>query len=150
MSELTLNNLKINKKAKKSPKRVGRGNASGHGTYSTRGLKGQRSRSGGKRGLQRFAMALKLRSKPKIGGFKSLYLKYDIVNLDQLEANFENGEIVNVTKLIAKNLIKSAKNGVKILGKGQLSKKLTVSAHAFSETAKEAIIKAGGKIQLAK
>ncbi|MFA6254919.1 MAG: hypothetical protein WC675_02675 [Patescibacteria group bacterium] len=53
MSELTLHNLKVNKKARKKSKRVGRGNASGHGTYSTRGLKGQKSRSGGKGGLKR-------------------------------------------------------------------------------------------------
>ncbi|MFA6322418.1 MAG: 50S ribosomal protein L15 [Candidatus Buchananbacteria bacterium] len=150
MSELSLHNLKVNKKAQKKAKRVGRGNASGHGTYSTRGLKGQRARSGGRRGLQRFAMALALRNKPKIGGFKSLYAKLDVVNLDQLESNFGNGEIVNVKKMIEKNLIKSAKSGVKILGKGTLTKKLTVSAHAFSETAKEAIIKAGGKVQLAR
>jgi large subunit ribosomal protein L15 len=147
MPEITLNNLKISKGAKRKAKRVGRGNASGHGTYSTRGLKGQRSRSGGRKGLKRFGLNTMIRNKPKLGGFKSLYLRPEVVNLDQLEAVFEAGEIVNAKKLIQKNLIKSAKTGIKILGKGTLTKKLTVAATSFSETAKDAIIKAGGKIQ---
>ncbi len=149
MSELTLHNLKVNRKARKKPKRVGRGNASGHGTYSTRGLKGQRSRSGGKSGLKRRGLKQLLRNKPKIGGFKSLKPKKVIVNLDQLESSFESGELVNAKKLIAKNLIKTAKTGVKILGDGKLTKKFTVFADSFSESAKKAIIEAGGQIQLA-
>ena len=70
MSELTLHNLTINKKSRKNPKRLGRGNASGHGTYSTRGQKGQKARSGGSKGLRRWALVQQLRSKPKIGGFR--------------------------------------------------------------------------------
>jgi len=149
MAELTLHNLKINKKSKKNPKRVGRGNASGHGTYSGRGLKGQRSRSGGKSGLKRRGLSQLLKSKPKLGGFKSLSPKMETVNINQLERNFENGEIVNAKKLIAKNLIKDNKTGVKILGEGKLNKKLTIIADSFSESAKEAIIKAGGQIKSA-
>ncbi len=148
MTEITLDNLKISRGSKRKAKRVGRGNASGHGTYSTRGLKGQRSRSGGRKGLKRFGLNSMVRNKPKIGGFKSLYVKPEVVNLDQLEARFNAGEIVNVKRLIEKNLISSPKNGVKVLGKGKLTKKLTVAANSFSETAKDAIIKAGGKIQL--
>jgi len=149
MSELTLHNLKVNKKARKKSKRVGRGNASGHGTYSTRGLKGQKSRSGGKGGLKRRGLKQLLRNKPKIGGFRSLKPKMVIVNLDQLESSFEAGELINAKKLIAKNLIKTAKTGVKILGDGKLTKKFTVSADSFSESAKKAIIEAGGQVQLA-
>jgi large subunit ribosomal protein L15 len=148
MTELTLHNLTINKKAKKKAKRVGRGNASGHGSYSTRGLKGQRARSGGRRGLKRFAMAIQLRSKPKIGGFRSPYDKLEVVNLLQLEKCFENGEIINAKKLIAKNLINNGKSGVKILGEGKLTKKFNVFAESFSESAKQAIIKAGGKAEI--
>jgi large subunit ribosomal protein L15 len=72
-----------------------------------------------------------------------------IVNLDQLESSFEAGELINAKKLIAKNLIKTAKTGVKILGDGKLTKKFTVSADSFSESAKKAIIEAGGQVQLA-
>jgi len=148
MSELTLHNLQVNRKAIKKSKRVGRGNASGHGTYSTRGLKGQKSRSGGKGGLKRRGLKQLLRNKPKIGGFKSLKPKMVIVNLDQLEKSFESGELINTKKLIAKNLIKTAKPGVKILGEGKLTKKFTVIADGFSESAKKAIIEAGGQAQL--
>lgn len=148
MEELTLANLRVNKKAKKKAKRVGRGNASGHGTYSTRGLKGQRARSGGRSGLKRRGLRQLLRNKPKIGGFRSPYPKMVTVNLDQLESNFGAGEIVNAQKLINKYLIKSAKTGVKILGDGKLTKKLEVIADGFSKSAKEAIIKAGGRVQL--
>lgn len=148
MTEITLNNLKISRGSKRKAKRVGRGNASGHGSYSTRGLKGQRSRSGGKKGLKRFGLNTMVRNKPKLGGFKSLRAKPEVVNLDQLEAMFNVGEVVNTKRLIEKNLIDSAKHGVKVLGKGKLTKKLTVAASSFSETAKDAIIKAGGKIQL--
>jgi large subunit ribosomal protein L15 len=148
MSELTLHNLKVKKGAKKRPRRVGRGNASGRGTYSGRGLKGQRSRSGGKSGLKRRGLRQLLRNKPKIGGFKSLKPKMETVNLEQLEKNFEASEIVNAKKLIAKNLIGSVKKGVKILGSGKLNKKLTVIADSFSESAKKAIIKAGGKPEI--
>ena len=148
MSELTLHNLKVEKGAKKRPQRVGRGNASGRGTYSGRGLKGQRSRSGGKRGLKRKGLRQLLRNKPKIGGFKSLKPKMETVNLEQLEKSFEVGEVVNAKKLIAKNLISPAKKGVKILGNGKLTKRLTVIADSFSESAKKAIIKAGGKAEI--
>lgn len=148
MAEITLHNLKINKKARKKAKRVGRGNASGSGTYSGRGLKGQRSRSGGKSGLKRRGLKQMLKSKPKIGGFKSLKPKMETVNLDRLEVAFNDGELVNSKKLIAKNLIKTAKNGVKVLGNGKLTKKLTVIVNNFSKSAKKAIIEAGGKAEI--
>lgn len=148
MPELSLHNLKINKKARSKPKRRGRGDASGRGTYSGRGLKGQRSRSGGKSGLKRRGLKQLLQSKPKLGGFKSLKPKMAIINLDQLEKSFETGELVNPKKLIAKFLIKRSKSGVKILGNGKLTKKLTVTANSFSEVAKKAIIEAGGTAEL--
>ncbi|MAF14329.1 MAG: 50S ribosomal protein L15 [Parcubacteria group bacterium] len=148
MSELSLHNLKVNKKAKKKAKRVGRGNSSGSGTYSGRGLKGQRSRSGGKGGLKRRGLKQMLKSKPKVGGFKSFKPRMVTVNIDQLENIFTTGDLVNSKKLIAKNLIKTAKTGVKILGNGKLSKKLNVVANNFSETAKKAIIDAGGTAKL--
>ncbi|MFA6215015.1 MAG: 50S ribosomal protein L15 [Patescibacteria group bacterium] len=146
MAQLSLHNLKINKSAKKKAKRVGRGNASGHGTYSGRGLKGQRSRSGGKGGLKLRGLKQLLRNKPKIGGFRSLRPKMVIVNLADLEKSFSSGELVTPKKLVAKNLIKDYKTGVKVLGEGKLVKKLTIVANSFSETAKKAIMEAGGKM----
>src|SRR3989338_10160525 len=98
MVELTLDNLKINFGAKKKRKRVGRGNASGHGTYSGRGLKGQRARSGGKKGLKLRGLKQLLKNKPKIGGFRSLKPKMAVVNLSDLENNFSAGEIINAAK----------------------------------------------------
>lgn len=146
--ELNLNNLQIVKGSKRKKKRVGRGNASGSGTYSGRGQKGQRSRSGGKGGLKRRGLRQLLKSKPKIGGFKSLKPKMANVNIDELEKNFSTGEVVDLKKLISKNLTKFSKSGLKILGNGKLTKKLTVIADAFSESSKKAIIKAGGKVEI--
>jgi len=147
MTELSLHNLKINKGSRKKIKRVGRGNASGHGTYSTRGLKGQKARSGGTRGLRRLSMKRLLKSKPKLGGFRSLRPKMATINVGDLDKFFQAGEIVNPVKLAEKGLISHSKAGVKILGEGQLTKKLNVFAHNFSESAKQAIIKAGGSAQ---
>jgi len=146
--ELNLHNLKLAKGSKKKKKRMGRGNSSGHGTYSGRGQKGQRSRAGGKGGLKRRGLKQLLRGKPKIGGFRSLRPKMVTINIDQLEKMFESGEVVEAKKLIAKNLIKSNKFGLKILGDGKLTKKLTVFADSFSESAKKAIMDAGGKAEL--
>ncbi|MFA5021625.1 MAG: 50S ribosomal protein L15 [Patescibacteria group bacterium] len=148
MAELTLNNLRINKKAKKKTRRVGRGNASGRGTYSGRGMKGQRSRSGGKSGLKRRGLVNLLRNKPKLGGFRSLRPKMAIINIKQLDEIFENGELIYAKKLISKKLIKPSKSGLKVLGEGNLTKKFTVVANSFSDSAKAAITKAGGKVQL--
>lgn len=143
MTELSLNNLRINKR--KKSKRVGRGNASGVGTYSGRGLKGQKARSGGKGGLKRKGLSRLLRNKPKLGGFKSLNPKPAIVDLSVLAKNFESGELVNDKTLIAKGLIRSKKDGIKVLGAGPVTKKLNVFANSFSESAKKAIIDAGGQ-----
>ncbi|MBI3291094.1 50S ribosomal protein L15 [Candidatus Falkowbacteria bacterium] len=144
MPELSLHNLKVGKR--KKSRRVGRGNASGRGTYSGRGLKGQRSRSGGKRGLKRKGLSRLLRNKPKIGGFKSLKPKIESVNIFDLDRYFGAGEIVNAKKLISQGLIKH--NNFKVLGDGKLTKKLTVVASAFSKSAKKAIIEAGGSIKV--
>jgi len=147
MSELSLHNLKPQPGSRKKSVRVGRGNSSGVGTYSGRGLKGQRSRSGGKGGLKLLGLKNLLRNKPKIGGFKSLKPKDIPVTLAQLQKNFNDGEIVNVAKLRAKSLIPRGKVTIKILSTGELTKKLTVVSHGFSESAKLAIEKAGGKAQ---
>jgi len=145
---ITLSNLKNFPKSKKRPKRVGRGNSSGHGTYSGRGQKGQRARSGGKKGLKLKGIKPIIKRLPKLGGFKSIQPKMAIVNLENLEKNFSDGDLITPEKLLEKNLIKSLKTGVKILGRGKLSKKLIVQAYAFSKSAENAIKKAGGEVRL--
>lgn len=148
MTELGLHNLKLNKAGRRKSKRLGRGNASGRGTYSGKGLKGQKARSGGKGGLKRKGLMQSLRSKPKMGGFKSLQGKMVNVDLTDLDKNFENGELINPKKIAAKFNLRTVKPGIKILGSGKITKKLTIHANAFSETAKQAIMEAGGKAEL--
>lgn len=143
---LNLSNLKPAKGATKQRKRVGRGGK--RGTYSGRGLKGQRSRSGGKSGLKMLGLKQTLKSVPKLRGFKSDKPKMSVVNVSDLETKFSDGDTINAAKLIGAKLIETSKNGVKVLGNGTLSKKLTVTANAFSSSAKTAIEKAGGKVEL--
>lgn len=146
MSEVTLNNLKLSRGSKRRAKRVGRGNASGRGTYSSRGLKGQKSRSGGRGGLKLRGLKQLLRNKPKMGGFKSPHVKLNAVTIVALEKIFNDGELVNAAILAKKKIIHSPKTGLKIIGNGKLSKKLNVTADKFSESAKKAIMEAGGTI----
>ena len=143
---LTLSNLQVKKGAKKSKIRRGRGNASGYGNYSGRGIKGQRSRSGGRSGLKRMGMKKIIAQLPKKRGFNRSSHRFNIINLNTLEQKFKDGESVTVKKLIALGLISKPREGVKILAKGDIDKKLTVKAHSFSKTAKQAIIKAGGSV----
>lgn len=145
---LTLHNLKTSPGAKKSKRRVGRGNASGKGNYAGRGNKGQRARSGGKNRSSLRSVKTYLQRIPKRRGFNSLVSKPAIVNLNQLNNNFHDGDEVTPKKLLEKNLIKSFAQGVKILGDGALSKKLKVSVHYFSKTAKDAILKSGGTAEI--
>ena len=147
MTEISLNNLQLNKAGRKKSRRIGRGNSSGRGTYSGRGLKGQKARSGVS-GLKRRGLTRMLKSKPKMGGFISLKPKMTNVNLDELNRMFEAGELITPKKIIAKLSLHHSKSGVKVLGDGKLTKKLKITAHAFSESAKKAIIDAGGSVEL--
>ena len=143
MTILSLHNLKTALGAKKRKIRRGRGNSS-KGNYSGRGMKGQRARSGGKSGLGLKGIRGYLQRIPKRGGFTSFRLKPQIVNLGALEKFFADGETVTPQSLFRKGLIK-ATGGVKILASGELKKKFIISAHAFSASAKDAIVKAGGQ-----
>jgi len=144
---IELSNLKPNPKSKKKYKRVGRGNsASDPGNYCGRGMKGQRSRSGGKKGLKIKGLRSVLRSFPKNKGFKSKFSKFEIINLSVIEKFFKDGETVDGKKLEQMNLIKDGKKKIKILAQGELKKKLTVRAQAFSQKAEEMIKKTGGHI----
>ncbi|MFA6428675.1 MAG: 50S ribosomal protein L15 [Candidatus Buchananbacteria bacterium] len=146
---LTLTNLKPAVGAKKKSQRVGRGNA-GSGTYSGRGQKGQRARSGGRGGLKMLGLKQIVRRIPKQRGFKSIYEKPSVVNLQDLENNFADGETVTAKKILEVGLVKKIKWGVKILGKGKITKALKVKAVSYSVSAKEAIVKAGGQAQISK
>lgn len=144
---MRLHDLKPNPGAKKRRKRVGRGPGSGRGKTSTRGHKGQSSRAGSStRATFEGGQMPYIRRLPKRGFSNARHrVEYLPVNLSDLEANFENGEEVNVQSIIAKGLANGAgKVRVKILGNGELKKKLTVTADAFSASAKAAIEAAGG------
>ena len=120
---LSLNTIKQAKGSSQKKKRVGRGNASGHGTYSTRGLKGQKSRSGVSN-LKRLGMKKQLLSIPKVRGFKSLNSKNQVVSVKAINSNFKDNEIVNPVSLFEKKLVSSANEPVKILGKEKLTVKV--------------------------
>lgn len=144
---LALHQLKPSPYSKRKKKRLGRGDSSGHGSYSGRGIKGQRSRSGGKKGLKKKALRRLIKKIPQKRGFvRPQKIIFEIVNLKDLESKFKSGEKITPQLLKEKGLIKKEKF-VKILGEGKLTKKLEVEAHAFSKKAKEAILKCGGKIK---
>lgn len=140
-----LHSIKKSKAFGKKKRRVGRGNASGSGTYSGRGQKGQKSRSG-VGGLKRRGLKTVLHNLPKFKGQKPRNPKKEVVNLKDIEKKFEDSAIIDVKALVAKGLIRSGKNGVKLLSQGNVTKKFTVKVDAVSAKAKEAIEKAGGKI----
>ena len=137
--------------ANKKPKRVGRGSSSGLGSTAGKGNKGQQSRSGGKTYVGFEGGQLPLYRRIARKGFSNYPFKkeYVCINVEQLEAKFNDGETVDKTALIEKGFI-SSKNAslVKVLGNGEVSKKLTVIVDKVSESAKAKIEKAGGSVSL--
>lgn len=135
--------------ATQSQKRLGRGIGSGHGKTSGKGHKGQNARSGGgvRPGFEGGQMPL-TRRLPK-RGFNNLFKKeYSIVNLEALEA-FDDGAIINPEILLDAGILSKIEPfGLKILGDGQLTKKLTVQAHKFTKSAEAKILEAGGKVEV--
>ena len=142
---MRLNNLKPRPGAKHRTKRLGSGESSGHGKTSGRGGKGQTARSGGsiRLGFEGGQMPL-LRRIPKRGfnnkAFRSVFVT---VNVEALNA-FNDGATVTPESLVESGVLKNTYDGVKILGDGELTKKLTVKAQKFSASAREKITKAGG------
>ncbi len=132
-------------------KRLGRGTGSGLGTTAGRGTKGQNSRSGG--GVRpRFegGHTPLYRLTPKLRGFQSRFDKIPVINLVALDKHFAAGETVNMSTLVAKGLARKSDAGFKILGEGELTKKLTVYPTAASKSAIAAIEKVGGTVVLPK
>ena len=143
-----LNELKPVQGARHSKKRLGRGIGSGLGKTSGRGTKGQNSRSGGgvRPGFEGGQLPLFQRL-PKRGFHNHNRVEYLIVNVEQLNV-FENDSVVDAQALVEAGLIKEAIMGIKVLGNGELTKKLTVKANKFSESAKKAIEAAGGSVEV--
>ena len=143
----TLNNLKRPAGSWHRKKRVGRGQGSGLGKTAGRGGKGQKARSGNMRfeGFEGGQSPLQRRL-PKFGFISPNRTIYAVVNLADLEA-FDAGATVDVAALETRGLVKGRYDGVKVLGNGSLTKKLTVRAHKLSATAREAVEKAGGSVE---
>ncbi len=145
---IALNNLVPPKGANKKNKRVGRGIGSGHGKTATRGYKGQKSRAGSslRPGFEGGQMPL-YRRLPK-RGFTNIFRKeYAIVNLDVL-GGFNAGATVDPQVLKEKGIVRDLRDGLKILGNGELKHALIVRAHKFSKSAAEKIQKAGGSVEV--
>lgn len=147
MSSLT--NLRPTHGSKHTSKRIGRGNGSGHGTFSTKGCKGQKARSGGsipasfEGGQTPLARRL-----PKLKGFTNPgKTSFQIVNVGVLNTKFENGDTVDISSLFEKRLIRSKTLPVKILGNGDLAKKLTVKIDRVAGPARAKIESAKGSVQ---
>ena len=132
----------------KSPKRIGRGQGTGQGTTAGRGMNGQNSRSGGgvRLGFEGGQMPL-YRRLPKRGFTNHWATEYAEINVKDLN-RFENDTVVDMELLLQSGLVKQVKDGVKVLGNGELEKKLTVKAEKFSKSAAEKIEKAGGKVEV--
>ena len=142
-----LSNLRPPKGAKHPKKRVGRGHGSGNGKTAGRGEKGQKSRTGFSRmrGFEGGQMPLHRRLPKR--GFTNIFKKVcAVVNLSDLES-FDNGATIDEAALRQAGLVKGRNDGIKVLGNGKLSKKLTVQATKFSETARKQIEAAGGTCQ---
>ncbi len=146
---MKLHDLKPTPGSKKRRKRVGRGIAAGKGKTAGRGHKGQGARSGGGKGPYFEGGQLPLvRRLPFKRGFTNLFrIEYQEVNVDMLDNRFDDGAVVNGETLVEVGLVRDADEPIAVLGRGELSKKLTVHAHRFTKSAEEKITNAGGSIE---
>ena len=146
---MSLSNLRPPKGAKRPRKRIGRGPGSGHGHTASRGHKGAKSRSGFrfKRGFEGGQMPLHRRV-PKRGFHNPFRVEYAVVNLDTLAEVFEAGSAVTPELLRERGLVRKSGARIKVLGRGEIAKKLTVQAHKFSGKAAEKIAAAGGTAEV--
>ncbi len=147
---LNLSQLTPNPGSRKPRRRIGRGEGSGRGQTATKGMKGQSSRSGENRmiGFEGGQIPL-IRRLPKRGfNNYNFTIRYSVVNVGNLEERFKTGDKVTVDGLRSCGLVNETGAKVKILGRGSLTKKLSVEAHAISASAKQAIEKAGGQVTI--
>lgn len=147
----TLGNLKNTTRPRKNVKRVGRGLGSGLGKTCGRGEKGAGSRSGYKRRYTYEGGQFRMFMKMPYRGFSNVRFRrsFEGVNLDQINHMYKDGETVNLQTLIERGFVKGRNLRIKILGNGELTKKVTIEADAISETAKEKLNKAKIKFSLA-
>lgn len=145
---MRLHELKAAEGSTKAPKRVGRGQGTGQGTTAGRGMNGQKSRSGGgvRLGFEGGQMPL-YRRLPKRGFTNHFAKEYAEINVSDLN-KFENGAVVDMEALLAAGMVKQVKDGVKVLGNGEIEKNLTVKAEKFSKSAVAKIEAAGGKVEV--
>jgi large subunit ribosomal protein L15 len=133
---------------RKKAKRVGRGIGSGHGKTSCKGHKGQKSRSGGTKGPGFEGGQMPLQRRLPKRGFKSRFkVNYSIVNLKDI-SRLEGLDIITPEVLVERGIIGDVKNGIKVLGEGEIQRPLTIKANAFSASAKAKIDASGGKCEL--
>ena len=146
---MELNELKFATGSNKSRKRVGRGIGTGHGKTSGRGQKGQNSRSGGgvRVGFEGGQNPLVFRIAKRGFNNYEFATRYAVINISDLE-KFEDGAEITPELLKEMGIVKDMKDGLKVLGNGELTKKLTVNANKFSKVAKEKIENAGGKAKV--
>ena len=133
----------------KEVKRIGRGHGSGHGKTAGKGHKGQNARSGGgvRPGFEGGQMPLQRRVPKR--GFNNVFAKQIVaINVSDLEARFENGAVIDTQAIVASGLVKNPKDGIKVLGNGEVSKSDTVTVAAVSNSAIEKIEKASGKTEM--
>jgi large subunit ribosomal protein L15 len=142
---MNLSNLRPPEGAKRAKKRIGRGQGSGSGKTASRGHKGAKSRSGfkHKRGFEGGQMPLHRRT-PKRGFHNPFRVEYAVVNLDTLAGRFEPGTVITPELLRERGLVRTTTQPVKVLGRGEIAKALTVRAHKFSGKAAEKIAAVGG------
>jgi len=144
---MKLHDLRSPQGANKRKKRVGRGTASGHGKTAGRGMKGQKARAGGNipPGFEGGQLPL-YRRLPKKRGFTNIFrVEYSVINLDRL-GDFKAGSEVDPVTMAEAGFIKSPGELIKVLGRGEIKKALTISAHKFSASAREKIEAAGGTV----
>ena len=146
---MKLNELSPAEGSAKKPYRKGRGAGSGNGKTAGKGHKGQNARSGGgvRPGFEGGQIPL-YRKLPKRGFKNRFAVVYTTVNIGALETKFNDGDVVDINALIAAGVVKKENDGLKILGRGELTKKLTVKAAKFSESAKAAIEAVGGTAEV--
>ncbi len=144
---VTLQTIKPPKGSRKTSKRVGRGNASQKGTTAGRGMKGQRARSGGRKGLAVKGFKQSFQKVPKVRGFKSIVPKKQTVTLAVLERICKDGDVVTPKYLDQKGILRKPQFGVKVVATGELTKKITLKDCFASKKVIEAVEKAGGKLE---
>jgi len=146
---MKLHEIRIPKGARKKPKRVGRGESSGYGRTAGKGNKGQNARSGGGKGggFEGGQMPLKRRL-PKRGFTNPFKKNFTLVNVGDLDKKFPENTVVDPALLVKEKLIKKLGDGLKVLGKGEITKPLVVKTHRISKQAREKIEQVGGKVEV--